>query len=79
MGLVGCIHRWCLPNIGARRKDTQRVAWTVGENKTNVFEAGIYNLTQPETPVLVHFGKERTEQWLLVRLKQPAPSGQPAP
>ncbi|HTM53055.1 MAG TPA: protocadherin [Pirellulales bacterium] len=63
---------------GSVDKESQRVAWTVGDNKTNVFEAGLYNLTRPETPVLVHFGKERTEQWLLVRLKQPAPSAQPA-
>ncbi len=33
-------------------------------------ETGIYNLTQDETPLLVHFGKDRTEQWLLVRLNQ---------
>jgi len=63
---------------GSVDKKSQRVAWTVGDNKTNVFEAGLYNLTRPETPVLVHFGSERTEQWLLVRLKQPAPSDQPA-
>ena len=27
-------------------------------------------LTKDEAPVLVHFGKDRTEQWLLVRLKK---------
>ncbi len=63
-----------VPIQGAVDKDTQRVAWTVGDNKTDVFEAGLYNLTKPEAPVLVHFGKDRTEQWLLVRLQQPAPS-----
>jgi hypothetical protein len=43
----------------------------VGDNKETVYEAGIYNLTQQEAPVLVHYGKERTQQWTLVRLKQP--------
>ncbi len=62
---------------GAVDKSTQRVAWTVGENKTDVFETGLYNLTKPEAPVLVHFGQNRTEQWLLVRLKQPAADTQP--
>ena len=33
-------------------------------------EAGIFNLTQEETPVLIHFGTDRTENWLLVRLNQ---------
>lgn len=57
---------------GAVDKKTQRAAWTVGDNKETVYEAGIYNLTQEEAPVLVHYGKERTQQWTLVRLKQPA-------
>jgi hypothetical protein len=43
-----------------------------------VFETGLYNLTKAEAPVLVHFGKDRTQQWLLIRLKQPAPSDQSA-
>jgi hypothetical protein len=36
-----------------------------------VFEAGIENLTKDQTPVLVHFGADRTQQWLLVRVQQP--------
>jgi hypothetical protein len=56
---------------GSVDKQTQRAAWTVGDNKSTVYEAGIYNLTKDEAPVLVHFGKDRTEQWLLVRLKDP--------
>ncbi len=27
------------------------------------------NLSQPETSLLVHFGKERTQQWILMRLE----------
>lgn len=52
-------------------RGTQRAAWTVGDNKNTVFETGINNLTQDETPVLVHFGTEKTQQWLLVRLQEP--------
>jgi len=56
---------------GAVNKKTQRAAWTVGKNKTTVCETGIYNLTQDEAPALIHIGKDKTQQWLLVRLKQP--------
>ena len=55
---------------GSVDKKTQRAAWTVGDNKTTVYETGIYNLTKEQTPILVHFGPDRTEQWLLVRMKQ---------
>ncbi len=33
-------------------------------------ETGIYNLTKDEASALVHIGKDKTEQVLLVRLKQ---------
>jgi hypothetical protein len=60
-----------LPVQGSVDQKTQRAAWTVGTNKDTVYEAGIYNLTKEEAPVLVHFGKDRTQQWMLVRMKQP--------
>lgn len=60
---------------GALDKKTQRVAFTVGDNKTEVIETGIYNLTKDEAPALVHYGADRTEQMLLVRLKNPGKSG----
>lgn len=50
-------------------KETQRVAIRIGENESLVVETGLYNLTQDEVPLLVHFGSERTENWLLVRLE----------
>lgn len=56
---------------GSVDKQTQRVAFTVGENKTNIIETGLYNLTKEEAPCLIHIGKERTEQWLLIRLTNP--------
>ena len=66
---------------GSLDKQTQRVSFTVGDNKTEVIETGLYNLTKEEAPCLLHFGAERTEQLLLVRLKQPeeGAAGQSAP
>jgi hypothetical protein len=52
-------------------KGSQRAVWTIGDNKDTVLETGIYNLTEAETAVLVHFGPEKTEQWLLVRMEEP--------
>jgi hypothetical protein len=60
-----------VPVYGSVDKKTQRAAWTVGENKDTVYETGLGNLSQPETEMLVHFGKERTQQWMLVRLEKP--------
>jgi hypothetical protein len=60
-----------LPIQGAVDKKTQRAAWTVGENTEVVYETGIYNLTREETEMLLHFGKDSTQQWSLVRLEAP--------
>jgi uncharacterized protein (TIGR03000 family) len=54
---------------GAVDPKTQRAAWTVGDNKTTVYDSGLFNLTKEQTPVLIHFGKDRTQEWLLVRMK----------
>ncbi len=59
-----------LPVKGAVDKKTQRAAWTVGDRKETVYETGVGNLTQDETTMLVHFGKDRTQQWTLIRLEQ---------
>jgi hypothetical protein len=53
---------------------TQRAAWIIGDRKDTVYETGIANLTEPETTMLVHFGKDRTQQWTLVRLEKPEDS-----
>lgn len=60
-----------LPVYGSVDSKSQRAAWSVGEKKDVVFEAGVYNLTKDQTSVLIHFGKERTEQMFLVRLQEP--------
>lgn len=52
-------------------KDTQRVAFRIGESTDTILETGLYNLTQQQAPVLVHFGTERVEKYLFVRLEAP--------
>jgi hypothetical protein len=60
-------------------KDTQRVAFRIGDKDQIVAETGLYNLTQAEAPLLVHYGTERVENFLLVRLDAPPDedAGQP--
>jgi hypothetical protein len=60
------------PVKGALDKKAQRVVWVIGDNKSLVFEAGLYNLTLPQTTALVHRGKDQSEQVTLVRLEEPA-------
>ena len=60
------------PLYGSLDKKTQRIAWSIGDKKDPVYETGLYNLTQDETTMLVHFGKGRTQQWTLVRIDQSA-------
>jgi hypothetical protein len=50
-------------------KETQRVAFRLGEDEELVAETGLYNLTQDEVPLLVHFGDGKSERFLFVRLK----------
>ena len=61
-----------LPVTGAVNKQSQRVAWKVAAGQGLVVETGLDNLTQNESTALVHFGADRTEQDLLVRMQQPA-------
>lgn len=50
---------------------TQRVALRNPEQPDTVLEVGLYNLTQPQTPVMMHFGTLRSQTWYLVRLEEP--------
>ena len=58
-------------------KASQRVAWRIGENKETIFVTSLANLTQDVSPLAIHFGTTRTQTWLLVRMPEPAPAGQP--
>jgi hypothetical protein len=61
------------PIKGMVDKKTQRAAWTFadGKNTDFVMETGIYNLTKDQTEALIHFGKDKTQKWLMVRLDEP--------
>ena len=61
-----------LPVTGQVDKKNQRVAWSVGNGKGIVVETGLYNLTQDDSTALVHFGPDKTEQEVLVRMTQPS-------
>jgi hypothetical protein len=60
-----------LPVFGSADKKTQRAAWTVGEKKTPVYEAGILNLTKNDSTMMVHYEKGRSQQFTLFRIEQP--------
>ena len=62
-----------LPIYGSVDKKSQRAAWIIGDKKDTVYETGVGNLSQPETTMLVHIGKDRTQQWTLVRLEERNP------
>jgi hypothetical protein len=55
---------------GSVDNKTQRAAWTVGDRKTPVYEAGIANLTKDETTMIVHYGGDRSQQYTLVRIEE---------
>jgi len=65
------------PIAGQVEKSSQRAAWRVGDNTEPIFETTLGNLTQDVSPIAVHFGNSRTQTWLLVRMPEPAPAGQP--
>lgn len=59
------------PIRGQVDKETRRAAWRIGDNESIVVETGIFNLTNDEVPVLVHFGPDRREEWKMIRLEKP--------
>ncbi len=62
---------------GSVNKEAKLAAWTIGKKQDRVFEAGVYNLTRPECPCLLHLGSQRTTQMLLVRMDQPKSDASP--
>ena len=59
-----------LPIQGSTDKETQRAAWTIGNNKNFFMEAGLSNLASGDAPALIH-KFNRTEKWLLISLPKP--------
>lgn len=60
------------PVEGMIDEETQRAVWKAadGTNANIVMETGIYNLTQDQAELLVHYGPEQTQTALLVRLDE---------
>jgi hypothetical protein len=67
-----------VPVSGALDKKSQRVAWSIQGNQDTVYETGLYNLTQDDTTMLVHHGKDHTEQYQLIRVPQQDDQGSAA-
>ncbi len=61
------------PLIGKVDRESQRAVWHFADAESTgiVMETTFANLSKEETSVLVHFGPEETESWLLVRLPAP--------
>lgn len=59
------------PIVGRLDKETQRVAWHVGENTGTVYETGFSGFENDVVSIFVHFGEDQTQNWLLVRLPSP--------
>ena len=53
-------------------KKSQRAAWTAKGKTRPLIETGLQNLTEDSAPALVHFEDGQTQQWLMVRLEDPA-------
>ncbi len=55
---------------GAVDKNTQKVAFTAGDNGKVVFETGLANLTQDAGPVALYFENGATRPWTLSRFAE---------
>jgi hypothetical protein len=60
------------PLEGMADKKSQRVAWGVVDQERPIMETGLDNLTKDTAPALIHFADGQTQQWLMVRLEEPA-------
>jgi hypothetical protein len=61
------------PLEGMVDQKTQRAVWKFADEKNPEFvmETGIYNLTKDEATALLHFGPDKTQTWLMIRLPDP--------
>jgi hypothetical protein len=57
---------------GLADKQSQRAAWGIEGKNRPIMETGIVNLTSDTAPALLHFDDGQTQQWLMVRLDEPA-------
>lgn len=75
-GIIGGAYKNMLsgdeqPIIGKLDKQTERVAWHVGNNTETIYETSLPNLSADVSSIFVNFGKSQTQTWLLVRLPSP--------
>jgi hypothetical protein len=56
------------PLTGSLNKKYQRAAWMLGDDTTQVFDSGLYNLTRESTPVFIYSGNG-VGRAMLVRLE----------
>lgn len=56
---------------GALDRRSQRVAWTIGADKLPVYEAGLGNLNNDVTTMLVHLPGGQSHQMTPIRLNEP--------
>lgn len=64
------------PIAGQLDKKTQNVAWRIGDNVETVYATTLANLTMDVSTLAIHFGKDRVQEWLLVRMPAPQPAGE---
>lgn len=62
------------PVSGKVDKQSQNVAWRIGDNIETVFATTLANLTLDVSTVAVYFGSDRVQEWLLVRMPEPPPA-----
>jgi hypothetical protein len=60
------------PIFGAVDKSNWRASWTVGKSHNVVYDSGLGNLLSAQSSILVHLDADHTEQYNLVRLRQPS-------
>ncbi len=61
------------PVTGVVDKATQQAVWkTSSADKAPIFTTGLYNLTQTQTPVSVHYNDGTEQNWLMVRMQGPS-------
>ena len=58
---------------GAVDKKTERVAFTIGQQGTTVFETMLADLTSPEGEVSLHFPDGEASDWVLARFESTGP------
>lgn len=56
------------PIQGKTSLKTGRAAFTVGDNRDVVYDTGVANLLSSEGSVLLHYGNNQTQQWIMSRI-----------